>query len=43
MGWVVAVNLVLWTGLFLLVLRLDRRLAAVESEIAAADARETSS
>ena len=24
-GWVVAVNLVIWTGLFLYLLRLDRR------------------
>jgi CcmD family protein len=29
-GWVVAVNLVIWTGLFLVVLRLDRKLRELE-------------
>jgi CcmD family protein len=29
-GWVVAVNLVIWTGLFLVVLRLDRKLRKLE-------------
>ena len=29
-GWVVAVNLVIWTGLFLVVLRLDRKLRDLE-------------
>jgi CcmD family protein len=31
-GWVVAVNLVIWTGLFLVVLRLDRKLRELEKE-----------
>jgi CcmD family protein len=26
LGWVVTVNLIIWTGLFLYLLRLDRRL-----------------
>jgi CcmD family protein len=30
LGWVLAVNLVLWTGLFLYMLRLGRRLRAAE-------------
>ena len=29
-GWVVAVNVVIWTGLFLVVLRLDRKLRELE-------------
>jgi CcmD family protein len=29
-GWVVVVNLVIWTGLFLYVLRLHRRVRAAE-------------
>lgn len=29
-GWVVAVNLVIWTGLFLVVLRLERKLRELE-------------
>ena len=31
-GWVVAVNLVIWTGLFLVVLRLDRKLRKLEKD-----------
>ncbi|HEX9668541.1 MAG TPA: CcmD family protein [Thermoanaerobaculia bacterium] len=31
-GWVVAVNLVIWTGLFLMVLRLDRKLRDLEKD-----------
>lgn len=31
-GWVVAVNLIIWTGLFLYLLRLDRRLREIERE-----------
>ncbi len=31
-GWVIAVNLVIWTGLFLYLLRLDRRLLRAEME-----------
>lgn len=31
-GWVVAVNLVIWTGLFLVVLRLDRKLRDLEKD-----------
>ena len=30
LGWVVVVNLVLWTGLFLYLLRLSRQLRAAE-------------
>lgn len=30
MGWVLAVNLVVWTGLFLYLLRLHRQLRALE-------------
>ena len=29
-GWIVAVNLVIWTGLFLYLLRLGKRLREVE-------------
>lgn len=29
-GWVIAVNLVLWTGLFLYLLRLDRQVRRAE-------------
>lgn len=29
-GWIVAVNLIIWTGLFLYLLRLDRRLREME-------------
>jgi CcmD family protein len=31
-GWVVAVNLVIWTGLFLYLLRIERRVRQLESE-----------
>ena len=31
-GWIVAVNLIIWTGLFLYLLRLDRRLREMEKE-----------
>jgi CcmD family protein len=31
-GWIVAVNLIIWTGLFLYLLRLDRRLREIERE-----------
>jgi CcmD family protein len=31
-GWVMAVNLIIWTGLFLYLLRLDRRLREMEKE-----------
>ena len=31
-GWVVAVNLIIWTGLFLYLLRLDSRLRNLEKE-----------
>ena len=31
-GWVVAVNLVIWTGLFLMMLRLDRKLRDLEKD-----------
>lgn len=30
--WIVAVNLIIWTGLFLYLLRLDRRLREMERE-----------
>lgn len=30
MGWVLAVNLVVWTGLFLYLLRIHRQLRALE-------------
>jgi CcmD family protein len=30
LGWVVAVNLVIWTGLFLYLLRLNRKLRDLE-------------
>ncbi len=30
--WVVAVNLVIWTGLFVALLRLDRKLRRLEKE-----------
>jgi CcmD family protein len=29
-GWVVAVNLIIWTGIFLYLLRLNRRLREME-------------
>jgi CcmD family protein len=32
LGWVVAVNLVIWTGLFLYLLRLQKRLRDTEKE-----------
>lgn len=32
--WIVAVNLVIWTGLFFLLYRLDSRLRAIEKEAA---------
>ncbi len=31
-GWVVAVNLVIWTGLFLYLVRLERRLGRKDGE-----------
>ncbi|HSJ76467.1 MAG TPA: CcmD family protein [Gemmatimonadales bacterium] len=31
-AWIVAVNLIIWTGLFLYLLRLDRRLREMERE-----------
>jgi CcmD family protein len=31
-GWVVAVNLVIWTGIFLYLLRLNRKLRDMEKE-----------
>jgi CcmD family protein len=31
-GWVVAVNLIIWTGLFLYLLRLGRRLRELEKK-----------
>jgi CcmD family protein len=31
-GWIVAVNLIIWTGLFLYLLRLDRRLREMEKD-----------
>lgn len=31
-GWVVAVNLIIWTGLFLYLLRLGKRLREMENE-----------
>jgi CcmD family protein len=31
-GWVVAVNLVIWTGLFVYLLRLGKRLRELEKE-----------
>ncbi len=31
-GWVVAVNLIIWTGLFLYLLRLGKRLREMEKE-----------
>lgn len=31
-SWIVAVNLVIWTGLFLYLLNLDRRLREMERE-----------
>jgi CcmD family protein len=31
-GWVVAVNLVIWTGLFLYLLRIERRVRQLEGE-----------
>jgi CcmD family protein len=41
--WIVAVNLVIWTGLFFLLLRLDTRLRAVERETQAETASRPSS
>lgn len=32
LGWIFAVNLIIWTGLFLFLLRIDRRLARLEAE-----------
>lgn len=32
LGWVVAVNLVIWTGIFLYLLRLQKRLRDTEKE-----------
>ncbi len=32
LGWVVVVNLVIWTGLFLYLVRLDRRLSEREKK-----------
>lgn len=32
-GWVVAVNLIIWTGLFLYLLRLGKRLREMEKEL----------
>ena len=29
--WIFAVNLIIWTGLFLFLLRIDRRLAGLEA------------
>lgn len=31
-GWVVAVNLVIWTGIFLYLLRVERRVRELERE-----------
>jgi len=31
-GWIVAVNLIIWTGLFLYLLRLAKRLREMEKE-----------
>lgn len=31
-GWIVAVNLIIWTGLFLYLLRLGKRLREMEKE-----------
>ena len=31
-GWIVAVNLIIWTGLFLYLLRLGKRLREIERE-----------
>lgn len=31
-AWIVAVNLVIWTGLFVYLLRLDRRLREMEKD-----------
>jgi CcmD family protein len=31
-GWVVAVNLIIWTGLFLYLLRMGKRLREMEKE-----------
>ena len=31
-GWIVAVNLIIWTGLFLYLLRLGKRLRELEKE-----------
>lgn len=39
LGWVLLVNLVLWTGLFLYMLRLGRSLAAAEGRAGTADDR----
>jgi CcmD family protein len=36
LGWVLAVNLVVWTGLFLYLLRLHRQLRALERSSAGA-------
>jgi len=32
LGWIYAVNLIIWTGLFLYLLRLDSRLRSTEKE-----------
>lgn len=32
LGWIVAVNLVIWTGIFLYLLRLEKRLRDTEKE-----------
>ena len=30
LGWIFAVNLIIWTGLFLFLLRIERRIAGLE-------------
>lgn len=39
-GWVAAVNLIIWTGLFLYLLRLRNRVQALEREPGGAPARD---
>ncbi|HEV7667519.1 MAG TPA: CcmD family protein [Thermoanaerobaculia bacterium] len=31
LGWIFAVNLIIWTGLFLFLLRIERRIAGLEA------------
>lgn len=32
LGWIFAVNLIIWTGLFVFLLRIERRIAGLEAD-----------